>query len=255
MDFVLEHLDKRELHPAELAALFVKEQVDTLPSAVSVAVGDTMHLDSPTVILPAHKRGDDGSLAYLPQVDPSLALGGSMGEPETFAVLLPGTRLVVKDIVQKPMEKEFRLWFFRGGPPDGYMIGSNSWGFNTKEERRACEEGQRLQVSHPPARVFLEVQVEAVPVDAVPDSEVEIDNYKYCVRPASAEDCTDGFVLQNGVRGFIFLDIVRPADFSWSLEDAPNPSHPDHDEYREHQKILLHMQQLKRRAKRWRSKH
>lgn len=248
MDFVLEHLKEEELHPAELAARFVQRRIVSLPHGVSVAVGDVIHTDEATVFVPAHKPVS--FLAHLPEVDPSLALGGSMGESEMFAVLLPGTRLVVKDIVEKAMDKEFRLWFFRRGPPDGYMIGSNSWGMNTKEERRACEEGQRLQVHRPPRRVFLEVQVEAVPEDV--GVEIEIERCKHRVRPASKEDCTDGFVLHEGARGFIFTQIVCPPDFSWSLEPAPNPAHPDHDEYREHKKILDQMRRLRLRAKRWR---
>lgn len=239
LDFVLQHLDEKELHPLELAARFVKGRVDRLSRRVEAAVGDVINLDCDTVLLPVHKK-TEGMLRYLSEVDPALALGGSEGESETFAVLLRGTRLLVQGIVEKPMDDDFRLYFYRGGPVEGFKIGSNSWGMDNKEERRACEEGQRLHVCHPPRRVYLEVLVEAVP------GFVAGSHSEHCVRPASEEDCTDGFVLTAGVRGFIdSMQIVCPPEFSWRLDDAPNPAHPDHDEYREHKRVLQLMRRLR----------
>lgn len=195
----------------------LKEQYTALlPS--EIVVSNEIALKSNHVFLPEHK--DKRYLDYyMACLDERTALTGSEGEPEMYSVIRGGSTVKILEIVETNAK-----------------LGQETFYQQSEEEKKESlnlfkifKEGIKFKFNAPLKLYFIKIQVidyVTAPVTTIYDPiglTMEFEGAK-----AEAPDYTGGFIEDNDVVGYVFVQNVRD-DFTYTLE---LPKDKDKDEAR-----------------------
>jgi hypothetical protein len=182
-------------------------------------IGEEFTLESNRVFLPEHK--DKKYLDYyMACLDDRTALTGSEGEPEMYAVIRSGSIVKILEIIDTIARSETEIFYQQ-------IEEEKTQSFNLF---KIFNEGTRFRFNVPLKLRFLKIQVidcVVKPITTIYDPvglSMEFEGAK-----AEAPDYTGGFIEDNGVVGYVFIDATRD-DFSYTLDEKDDEKDDDDDD-------------------------